>query len=497
MEEWTIAQFQAEMGAGALTARALTEFYLQRIAEIDESGPAINSVIELNPDALALADRLDAERRQSGGRGLLHGIPILIKDNIDTADRMQTSAGSLALVGTPPASDAFLVKRLRAAGAVLLGKTNLSEWANFRSTRSTSGWSSRGGQTRNPHILDRSPCGSSSGSGAAVAASLCAAAVGTEPAGSVVCPATVNGIVGFKPTLGLVSRSGIIPIAHSQDSAGSMARSVADAAALLGAMTGIDPNDAATQASKAQDDYVRFLDVDGLRGARIGVARNFCGFDARVDRIVEESISAIKDLGATVIDPADIANADQLGESEITVLYYEFKAGLNAYLAGRGPDLAVESLADLIAYNEAHAAEIMPYFAQEHFIAAQEKGPLSEEAYRAALERNRRLSRAEGIDATMRQHRLDAIIAPTGGPAWMVDLVNGDRGGGGCSSPAAVAGYPHISVPAGFVHDLPVGISFFAGAWQEAELVKLAYAFEQQTQAWRAPRFKATVGAEG
>ena len=380
---------------------------------------------------------------------------------------------------------------------MLLGKTNLSEWANFRSTRSTSGWSSRGGQTRNPHILDRSPCGSSSGSGAAVAASLCAAAVGTETDGSVVCPATVNGIVGFKPTLGLVSRSGIIPIAHSQDSAGSMARSVADAAALLGAMTGIDPNDAATQASKAQDDYVRFLDVDGLRGARIGVARNFCGFDARVDRIVEESIAAIKDLGATVIDPADIANADQLGESEITVLYYEFKAGLNAYLAGRGPDLAVESLADLIAYNEAHAAEIMPYFAQEHFIAAQEKGPLSEEAYRAALERNRRLSRAEGIDATMRQHRLDAIIAPTGGPAWMVDLVNGDRGGGGCSSPAAVAGYPHISVPAGFVHDLPVGISFFAGAWEEAELVKLAYAFEQQTQAGRAPRFKATVGAEG
>ena len=496
MEEWTIARFQTEMSAGALRARTLSEFYLQRIAEIDKSGPTINAVIELNPDALALADRLDAERRQGGVRGPLHGIPILLKDNIDTADRMQTTAGAAALLGAAPTSDAFLVERLRASGAVLLGKTNLSKWANLRSTRSTSGWSSRGGQTRNPHILDRSPCGSSSGAGAAVAASLCAAAVGTETDGSVVCPATVNGIVGFKPTLGLVSRAGIVPIAHSQDTAGSMARSVADAAVLLGAMSGVDPRDAATQASKPQDDYTSFLDVDGLRGARIGVARNFCGFDARVDRIMEESLAAIEDLGATVIDPADIAHADQLGESEITVLHFEFKAALNAYLAARGPGLGLRSLADLIAYNEAHAAEIMPYFGQEHFIAAQEKGPLTDATYRAALARNRRLARAEGIDATMHQHRLDAIVAPTGGPAWTVDLVNGDRGAGGCASPAAVAGYPHITLPAGFVHDLPVGISFFAGAWQEATLVKFAYAFEQQTKAWRAPRFKPTVDAE-
>lgn len=496
MQEMTIAQLQTQMDSGALTARALTEFYLQRSADIDTSGPTLNSVIEFNPDALSIADRLDGERRQGALRGPLHGIPILIKDNIDTADRMQTTAGSLALLGATPARDAFLVERLREAGAVLLGKTNLSEWANFRSSRSSSGWSSRGGQSKNPHVLDRSPCGSSSGSGAAVAADLCAVAIGTETDGSVVCPANANGIVGFKPTLGLVSRSGIIPIAHSQDTAGSMARNVADAAALLSAMTGADPRDAATQTSKAHD-YTQHLDLRGLQGARIGIARNFFGFDKRVDRIMEDSIAAIKDLGAEVIDPANIETAGQFDESEFTVLLYEFKADLNAYLAGRGPDLQAKSLLELIAYNETHAAEIMPYFKQEHFIAAQEKGPLTDKAYLEALAQNHRLSRDEGIDATIQQHRLDAIIAPTGGPAWVVDLVNGDHFGGGCSSPAAVAGYPHITVPAGFIHDLPVGISFFAGAWQEQMLVRCAYAFEQGTQVRRAPGFLAKVGAEG
>ena len=496
MQEMTIAQLQAQMDSGALSAHALTEFYLQRIDDLDKNGPALNSVIELNPEALAIAERLDDERCQNNVRGPLHGIPILIKDNVDTADRMQTTAGSLALVGATPARDAFLVERLRAAGAVLLGKSNLSEWANFRSSRSSSGWSSRGGQTRNPHVLDRSPCGSSSGSGTAVAAGLCAAAIGTETDGSVVCPSNANGIVGFKPTLGLVSRTGIIPIAHSQDTAGSMARTVADAATLLGAIAGADPHDQATQPAKVHD-YTQFLRPDGLQGARIGVARNFFGFDTRVDRIMEDSIAEIKNLGAEIIDPANIDTADLLNESELTVLLYEFKADLNAYLAGRGPDLQTNTLQKLIAHNEAHAAEIMPYFGQELFISAQEKGPLTDEAYLNALAQNHRLSRDEGIDATLQQHNLDAIIAPTGGPAWVVDWINGDHFSGGCSSPAAVAGYPHITVPAGFIHDLPVGISFFAGAWQEPTLIKCAYAFEQGTNARRAPEFLAAVGTKG
>lgn len=496
MIEMTIAQLQTRMDSGALSAHGLSDFYLQRIADLDASGPELNSVIELNPDALAIAQQLDDERRQGHLRGPLHGIPILIKDNIDTADRMQTTAGSLALVGTPPKRDAFLVKRLREAGAVLLGKSNLSEWANFRSTRSTSGWSSRGGQCKNPHVLDRSPCGSSSGSGAAVAADLCAAAIGTETDGSVVCPANANGIVGFKPTLGLLSRTGIVPIAHSQDTAGSMARTVADAAVLLSAMTGADPTDIATRPSEFHD-YTRYLDADGLRGARIGIARNFFGFDDRVDRIMEDSIAAIKALGAQIIDPANIETIGLFGDSELTVLLYEFKSGLNAYLTGRGSNLHTNTLQKLIAYNEANADEVMPYFGQEHFIAAQEKGPLTDKTYLDALAQNHRLSRDEGIDATMHTHQLDAIVAPTGGPAWVVDLVNGDHFGGGCSSAAAVAGYPHITVPAGFIHDLPVGISFFSGAWQEPMLVKCAYAFEQATKMRRAAKFLPSIGAKG
>ncbi len=496
MTSWSVADIQRQMRAGQLSARALTEAYLQRIGEIDRSGPAINSVIELNPQAVEQAARLDAERSAGVVRGPLHGVPVLIKDNIDTADALQTTAGSLALEGHVAARDAHVVERMRAAGVVLLGKTNLSEWANFRSTRSTSGWSSRGGQTRNPHVLDRSPCGSSSGSGAAVAAQLCAVAVGTETDGSVVCPSNSNGIVGIKPTLGLVSRSGIIPIAHSQDTAGPMARSVADAAALLGAMAGADRRDPATTAAgrTVQTDYVRYLDEGAVKGARLGIARNFFGFDHRVDAVMEESIAALRHLGAEIIDPIDLPTSSGYDNSEYEVLLYEFKADLNAYLADMQSGPWPRSLAALIAYNEANAARIMPYFGQEIFLQAQEKGPLSDVAYRDALANNRRLSREEGIDGALAKYRLDAIVAPTGGPAWSIDLVNGDHFGGSCSSPAAVSGYPHITVPAGFIHELPVGISFFAGAWSESKLIALAYAFEQATQVFRAPRFIPSVG---
>jgi amidase len=495
MEEMTIAELQEKMNSGALSARQVTEIYLKRIQELDRQGPALNAVIELNPDALAIAGERDAEREAQGARSPLHGIPVMLKDNIDTADRMMTTAGSLALVGSIPPRDSFVAQQLRQAGAVILGKTNLSEWANFRSTHSTSGWSSRGGQTRNPYALDRNPCGSSSGSAVAVAASLCAVAIGTETDGSIICPAQANGLVGIKPTLGLVSRSGIIPIAHSQDTAGPMARSVADAALLLGALTGVDLRDPATEGSRGKSfaDYTQFLDPDGMHGARIGVARNFFGFDPQVDRIMETSIAEMARLGAEIVEPTDVDALEGFGETELEVLLYEFKADLNAYLAGLGPDAPVHSLKDIIEFNERNRERVMPYFGQERMLAAEEKGPLTDTSYLKALETNHRLARTEGIDAAMEKHELDAIVAPSGGPAWLTDLVNGDHHSGGSSSPAAVAGYPNITVPAGYAFGLPVGISFFAGAYQEPTLIRLAFAFEQANRVRRPPRFLATV----
>ncbi len=495
MEELSILELQQAMQAGELTSRQVVEQYLQRIEAVDRNGPSINSVIEINPDALDIASQLDQERQQGSLRGSLHGIPVLIKDNIDTADNLMTTAGSLALDGHIASQDAFLVSQLRNAGAVILGKTNLSEWANFRSTHSVSGWSSRGGQTRNPYALDRNPCGSSSGSAVAVSANLCAAAVGTETDGSIICPAQTNGVVGIKPTLGLISRSGIIPIAHSQDTAGPMGRTVADAAILLGAMTGVDTRDSATFDSKdkAYMDYTQFLDDGNLQGARIGVARRFFEFHPQVDRIIEECLGVLKSLGAELVDPVEIENAGEVGETEIEVLTYEFKTDLNAYLAALGPQASVHSMADLIAFNEQHREEVMPYFGQERMLAAQEKGPLSDEAYLKALETTQRLARTEGLDAALKKDQLNAIVAPTGGPAWLVDYVNGDCDDGGSWSPAAVAGYPNITVPAGFVAGLPVGISFFGAAYSEPVLIRLAYAFEQATKARRSPQFLPSV----
>ncbi|MEE8477167.1 MAG: amidase, partial [Gemmatimonadales bacterium] len=470
--------------------------YLERIDSLNFQGPELRAVIEINPDALTIADALDTERAGGTTRGPLHGIPILLKDNIATDDRMETTAGSFALIGSRPPADAFVAHRLRQAGAVLLGKANLSEWANFRSSRSSSGWSGRGGQCRNPYVLDRSPCGSSSGSAVAVAANLGAAAIGTETDGSVVCPSSACGIVGIKPTVGLVSRSRIVPISHSQDTAGPMARTVRDAALVLGAMVGVDADDEATAASrgKAHTDYTRFLDADGLGGARIGVARDYLGFHDRVDVLMEEAIEAVGVAGAEVIDPVEITTRRDIGKHEYQVLLYEFKADLNAYLAALGGTMEARTLEQLIAYNEANRDREMPWFGQEEFEAAQEKGPLTEPEYLEALGTSRRLARAEGIDATMNRHRLDAIVAPTGGPAWTIDLVNGDHFGGGSSSAAAVAGYPNVTVPAGFVHGLPVGISFFGRAWSEPVLLRVAYAFEQATQHRRAPGFEPAVG---
>jgi len=493
--EATITDLQHGLANGRFTARYLVQQYLDRIQQLN---PQVNAIVELNPDALTIANELDAERAAQGPRGPLHGIPIILKDNIDTADKMQTTAGSLALAGSIAPQDAFLVSQLRAAGAIILGKANLSEWANFRSSRSSSGWSSRGGQTHNPYALDRNPCGSSSGSAVAVSANFCAAAIGTETDGSIVCPSHANGIVGLKPTLGLVSRSGVIPIAHSQDTAGPMARTVTDAAIVLGALTGIDPRDPATAVSDGQfhTDYTQFLDASGLQGARLGVARNFFGFHPDVDAIMEQAIAAMKAQGAEIIDPADLDSLDGFGESEVTVLLYEFKADMAAYLATLGPDAPMKTMADLIAFNQSHADSVMPYFGQERMLAAQEKGPLTDDAYLEALAVNHKQAREEGIDKVLHTHNLDAIIAPTGGPAWLTDWVNGDHYGGGSSSPAAVAGYPSITVPAGFVRGLPAGISFIGGAFQEPTLLKLAYAFEQATQARQAPQFLPTVRYE-
>jgi len=508
MEELSIRQIQVKMESGELTARSLAQSYLDRIEQVDKAGPVINAIIEINPDAMEIAASLDSERKESGPRGPLHGVPVVLKENIDTSDKMTTSAGSLALEGSFALQDSFVAHQLRKAGALILAKANLSEWANFRSTHSSSGWSSRGGQTKNPYVLDRNPCGSSSGSAVAVAANLCSVAIGTETDGSVVCPSHANGIVGIKPTLGLVSRSGIIPIAHSQDTAGPMARTVEDAVILLGVMTGIDSRDSATQQSKdlSRDDYTHLLDPEGLKGSRIGVARNFFGFNPQVDSVMEECIQIMAAQGAAIIDNANIiqsgeelkdddilADDGKMGESELEVLYYEFKHDLNQYLAGLGPNAPVKTMADIIKFNEENRDRVMPHFGQERMLAAQEKGPLNEKAYLMALETSKRLAGTEGLDAALEKHNLDVIIAPTGGPAWMTDWVNGDHYVGGSSSLAAVAGYVNITVPAGYIHGLPVGISFFAGAFQEPTAIRIAYAFEQASMVRKPPEFLPTV----
>jgi amidase len=493
--EYSIAELGTLMSKGEATAAGVTRYYLERIETIDRSGPAVNSVIELNPDALMIAEALDRERAQGKVRGPLHGIPILLKDNIDSADRMRTSAGSLALAESTPERDAFIVERLRAAGAVLLGKTNLSEWANFRSMRSTSGWSARGGLTRNPYVLDRNACGSSSGSGVAVAAHLCVGAVGTETDGSIVCPSTVNGIVGLKPTVGLLSRAGIIPISASQDTAGPMTRSVADAALMLSAMTGVDPRDPATAASRRRlvADYASGLASGGLKGARLGIMRNFFGFHDGVDRLMAEALAVLTDAGAVLVDPADLPTKGKFEEEEFQVMLYEFKDGLDKYLGALPAAVRTRSLKDVIAFNTEHATREMPWFGQELFEKAASLGPLTTPAYRKARDLCVRLSRRDGIDAVMTRHRLDALIAPTGAPAWTTDLVNGDHYVGGSSSPAAVSGYPNVTVPAGLVTGLPVGVSFIGRAWSEAALLRYAYAFEQASKRRERPRFLTTI----
>lgn len=497
LDDLTLTAAQVEFAAGRLTSRALTEHYLMRIRTLDADGPRVNSVIEVNPDALARADAADAERRVGRAMGPLHGMPVLLKDNIDTADRMSTSAGSLALAEHRARRDAGVVQRLRAAGVVVLGKTNLSEWANFRSTRSSSGWSGRGGQTKNPHVLDRSPCGSSSGSGAAVAADFCMVAVGTETDGSVVCPSSLNGIVGLKPTVGLVSRSGIIPISASQDTAGPMARTVRDAALLLNGMVGRDTLDAATRNVPASitTDFTRTLDVDGLRGLRIGVARNYFGFDPRVDALMEDAIRLMRDRGAVIVENANVPNADKYGTEELEVLLHEFKSGVNAYLSNLPASIPVHSLAELILWNEKNDDRELQWFGQETFTQAQKRGALSSAAYKRAREKCVRLSRREGIDAVIKRTRCDLLIGPTGGPAWTIDLVTGDHFGGGVSTAPAVAGYPHLTVPAGRVAGLPIGISFFGAAWSEAQLFRAGYAFEQASAHRVRPAFAQTVAA--
>jgi len=491
LEEITITELQDGMKSGKFTSRSLVETYMGRIDEIDKRGPAINAIIELNPDALSIAEGLDHERKANGSRGPLHGVPVLIKDNIDTADRMLTTAGSLALVGSKPPKDSFVAQKLRAAGAVILGKTNLSEWANIRSSHSVSGWSGRGGLTKNPYALDRNPCGSSSGTGSGISANLAAAGIGTETDGSIVCPSSSNGLAGIKPTVGLVSRSGIIPISHSQDGAGPMCRTVRDAATLLGALTGVDPDDTATAASagKSQTDYAQFCDPNGLKGARIGVARKYFGFNDAVDALMEQSLAAMKQQGATLVDPADIETLGKFDDTELLVFMYELKADLNAYLARLGPGARVHTLQEIIEFNDRNRQKEMPYFGQDLFVKAQGKGPLTEKTYVDALAKNHQLTRTEGIDAVMDKNHLDALVAPTGGPAWLTDLINGDHVAGGSSNAAAVAGYPNINVTAGFLSGLPVGISFFGRAWSEPTLIKLAYSFEQATKARRAPQF--------
>jgi len=499
LQEATLAELQEWMTAGRVTSRSLVQQYLARIAANDRTGAGLCAVLETNPDALATADTLDAERRAGHARGPLHGIPVLIKDNIDTADRMHTSAGSLALETSIAPRDAFVVARLREAGAVILGKTNLSEWANFRSTHSSSGWSGRGGQCRNPYVLDRTPSGSSSGTGAAIAANFAAVGVGTETDGSVTSPSAACSLVGLKPTVGLVSRAGIIPIAHSQDTAGPMGRCVADVAALLQVLQGEDPRDAATKGSarRARADYASALSPDALRGLRLGVARKrYTGYNDAVQALFEDALRLMRDHGAVIVDPADLVTEDHLKDEELQVLLFEFKADLNAYLASLGPNAPVKSLADVIAFNERERARSMPYFGQETMIRAQAKGSLVSPAYRRARATCVRWGRTLGIDAVMARHRLDAIVCPTQAPAWPIDLANGDPAGiGNCTTPAAIAGYPHITVPMGFTLELPIGLSFFGRAWSEPVLLTAAFAFEQATHARHAPRFLPTTPA--
>lgn len=479
LNEISISQLQEKMKAGTMTSEEITRKYLDRIEQIDKNGPQLRSVIEVNPEALEIAKQLDAERKSGKVRGSLHGIPVLIKDNIDTGDKMQTTAGSLALVGAPSPDDAMIIGKLREAGAVLLGKTNLSEWANFRSTRSSSGWSGRGGQVRNPYSTDRSPCGSSSGTGVAVSANLCALGIGTETDGSIVCPSGINGIVGIKPTLGLWSGDGIIPISHSQDTAGPMARSVADAAILLGAL------------AKKTQDFTSELKLEGLKNARIGIASDFFGFSKEVDQLMAKAIQSLKDGGATVIENLKFENREEWGKLEWQVLITEFKADLNAYLKTR-TGLKVQSLADLIAFNQTNADKELKWFGQEIFEDAEKTKGLDDPEYKKALEKVKEMSQ-KGIEKLMDEHQLDALIAPTNGPSWTIDLVNGDHFGGGSSEPAAIAGFPAITVPAGFVHGLPIGISFFGKAWSEPTLIKLAYSFEQATKHRKAPGFLKSI----
>ena len=491
-----VPQLQAAMQAGDTTSRGLVRSYIARIEAFDRAGPRVNSVIELNPDAAAVARERDLERRAGKVRGPLHGIPVLLKDNIATADRMQTTAGSIALLDVKPPRDAFIVSRLRDAGAVILGKTNLSEWANFRSTRSTSGWSSRGGLTKNPYALDRNTSGSSSGSGAAIAASFAAVAVGTETDGSIISPASVNGLVGFKPTLGLVSRDGIVPIAHSQDTAGPMTRTVTDAAVLLSVLAGSDPRDAVTaQAAAKARDYTQFLRRDGLKGKRLGVVRSqFGGRNELVSAVIEQSLAVLRAQGATLVDLPELPNESKYDDSELTVLLYEFKADMETYLREFAPASPLKTLADIVAFNERNRERVMPHFGQEHMLKAIEKGDLKTQEYLDALANNHKYSREEGIDKALQEHRLDALVTPSGSPAWLTDFIRGDNSGASFTSPAAVAGYPHITVPAGFVQGLPCGISFVGTAWSEPQLFAMAYAFEQASKARRAPAFAKSAG---
>ncbi|MDG6990912.1 MAG: amidase [Nitrososphaerota archaeon] len=496
LEEANIPQLQAAMESGTLSSEKLVRWYIHRISKIDRSGPRLNSIAEVNPDALAIARGLDEERKKKGARGPLHGIPVVLKDNIATADKMETTAGSLALVGSRPSKEAFVAARLRKAGAVILGKANLSEWANFRSNSSTSGWSGRGGQVRNPYVLDRTPCGSSSGSAVAVAANLTSTSVGTETDGSILCPSSINGVVGIKTTLGLVSRAGVVPIGHSQDTVGPITRTVTDAAVLLGAMVGVDSDDPPTESSRGRSrvDYTKFLDSDGLRGARIGVPREvYFGYSDRADEITNAAIKKMKGMGAKLVDPANIPTAKQMGEGgEWTVLAHEFKADLNRYLKGLSRS-KIKSLEDIIEFNKNHAKKELKYFGQDILLKAQKTSGLSDRKYLKALNQNHLLSRQKGLDYVMNRYKLDALVAPTTSPAWVVDLVNGDHGLGGSSQPAALSGYPAITVPAGVAYGLPVGITFMGRAFSEPTLIKLAYSFEQATGHRVPPKYKPTT----